>query len=138
MGSRVLRVEDRALLRGKGRFVDDIQLGDLLHAAFFRSPFAHAKVKRLDLAKARGLSGVRAVFAYADLRPYLTSDRIALALPSGAIRFDVDPVVLAHDELTYVGEPIVLVVAESRAIAEDAVRLFELDVDPLPPVLDPV
>ena len=138
MGSRVLRVEDPALLRGRGRFVDDIRLPDLLHAAFFRSPFAHAKVTRLDLTKARSLPGVRAVFAYEDLRPYLTSDRIPLALPSGAIRFDVDPVVLAHDELTYVGEPIALVVAESRAIAEDAVRLVELDVDPLPPVLDPV
>jgi carbon-monoxide dehydrogenase large subunit len=58
MGSRVLRVEDPALLSGRGRFVDDIRLPDLLHAAFFRSPFAHARVTKLDLAKARGLAGV--------------------------------------------------------------------------------
>ena len=138
MGRRVLRVEDPALLRGRGRFVDDIQLPGLLHAAFFRSPFAHARVTKLDLAKARNLAGVQAVFAYEDLRPYLTSDRIPLALPSGAIRFDVDPVVLALDELTYVGEPIALIVADSRAIAEDAVQLIELEADALPAVLDPV
>jgi carbon-monoxide dehydrogenase large subunit len=126
------------LLRGQGRFVDDIQIPGLLHAAFFRSPFAHARVRSLDLTKARNLPGVHAVFAYEDLRPYLTSDRIPLALPSGAIRFDVNPVVLAYDELTYVGEPIALVVAESQAIAEDAVRLIELEADALPPVLDPV
>jgi len=134
----MLRVEDGPLLRGKGRFVDDIHLPGLLHAAFFRSPFAHARVTKLDLAGARNLPGVRAVFACEDLRPYLTCDRIPLALPSGAIRFEVDPVVLAHDELTYVGEPIALVVAASRAIAEDAVQLIELDADSLPAVLDPV
>jgi carbon-monoxide dehydrogenase large subunit len=138
MGRRMLRVEDAALLRGRGHFVDDIRLPGLLHAAFFRSPFAHARVTKLDLAKARKLPGVRAVFAYADLRGFLTCDRIPLALPSAAIRFDMDPVVLAHDELCYVGEPIALVVAESRAIAEDAVQLIELDADPLAAVLDPV
>src|SRR5258706_5072330 len=134
----MLRVEDGPLLRGKGRFVDDIQLPGLLHAAFFRSSFAHARVTRLVLTKARSFPGVRAVFAYDDLRPLLTCDRIPLALPSGAIRFDVDPVVLAHDELTYVGEPIALIVAESRAIAEDAVSLIELEADALQAVLDPV
>jgi carbon-monoxide dehydrogenase large subunit len=138
MGRRVLRVEDGPLLRGQGRFVDDIRLPGLLHAAFFRSPFAHARVTRLDLTKARRLPGVREVFAFEDLRPYLTCDRIPLALPSAAVRFDVNPAVLAHDELTYVGEPIALVVAESRAIAEDAVRLIELEADALPAVLDPV
>src|SRR6266566_1561345 len=67
VGRRMLRVEDGPLLRGKGRFVDDIQLLGLLHAAFFRSPFAHARLTRLDLGKARRLPGVRAVFAYQDL-----------------------------------------------------------------------
>jgi carbon-monoxide dehydrogenase large subunit len=68
----------------------------------------------------------------------LTCDRIPLALPSGAIRFAVDPYPLARDELTYVGEPITVVVAESRAVAEDALRLIELDADVLPAVVDPV
>src|SRR4051812_9381453 len=117
------RVEDGPLLRGRGRFVDDISVSGLLHAAFLRSPYAHARLKAIDTSRACALSGVRAVFTYADLRPHLMSDRIPLALPSGAIRFDVDPYVLANTELTYVGEPVALVVAASRAIAEDAVRL---------------
>jgi carbon-monoxide dehydrogenase large subunit len=136
IGRRMLRLEDAPLLRGQGRFVDDIRFPGLLHAAFFRSPFAHAALTRIDVAKARVLTGVRAVFTYGDLRPFLTCDRIPLALPSAAIRFPVDPFVLAHDELTYVGEPIALVVAESRSLAEDAVRLIEIDVDPLPAVTD--
>src|SRR5258706_12697301 len=138
IGARMKRVEDGPLLRGRGRFVDDIRIPGLLHAAFLRSPHAHARLTRIDTAKARALSGVRAVFVYADLRPLLTSDRIPLALPSGAIRFDVDPTVLANDELTYVGEPIALVIATSRAIAEDAVRLTQIDAELLPAVLDPV
>ena len=81
---------------------------------------------------------MHAVLTYADLRPLLTSDRIPQALPAGAIRFDVDPYVLAKDEVTYVGEPVALVVADSRRIAEDALALIALDLEPLPAVLDPV
>jgi carbon-monoxide dehydrogenase large subunit len=132
------RVEDGPLLRGRGRFVDDITYPGMLHAAFLRSPHAHAKLTRLNMSKARALPCVRAVFTYSDLRPYLALDRIPLALPSGAIRFPVDPFVLAHDELTYVGEPVALVVAETRGIAEDAVGLIELDAEMLPSVTDPV
>jgi carbon-monoxide dehydrogenase large subunit len=138
MGRRMLRVEDGPLLRGRGRFVDDIRFPGLLHAAFFRSPFAHARLTRIDIGKARALPGVRAVLTYGDLRPQLRQDRIPLALPSAAIRFHVDPFVLAHGELCYVGEPIALVVAESRAIAEDAARRIDIDAEPLRVVTDPV
>lgn len=138
LGQRLKRVEDGPLLRGQGRFVDDIRLLGLLHAAFLRSPHAHARLKSLDLAAARALAGVRAVFTYSDLRPHLTCDRIPLALPSGAIRFAVDPYPLARDELTYVGEPIAVIVADSRAIAEDALRLIDIDADALPAVTDPI
>ena len=137
-GQRIKRVEDAPLLRGAGRFADDIVLPGLLHAAFYRSPYAHARLRKIDVTRAQALSGVRAVITYADLRPHLALDRIPLALPTAAIRFDVDPVVLAHDELCYVGEPIALVVALSRAIAEDAVRLIEIDAEPLAAVTDPV
>ena len=136
IGQRILRVEDGPLLRGRGRFVDDIRLPGLLHAAFLRSPHAHARLKGIDIAKALASPGVRAVFTYGDLRPLLTGDCIPLALPSGAIRFAVDPFVLAHDELTYVGEPIALVVAETRALAEDALRLIDIDAEPLPAIVD--
>jgi carbon-monoxide dehydrogenase large subunit len=138
LGHRIKRVEDGPLLRGQGRFVDDIRLPGLLHAAFLRSPHAHARLKRVDVSAARAVSGVRAVFAYADLRPHLKCDRIPLALPSAAIRVSVDPYPLARDELTYVGEPVAVVVAETRAIAEDALRLIEIEADPLAAVTDPV
>src|SRR5215208_6511835 len=108
MGRSVRRLEDTTLLRGRGRFVDDIEL-----------------------------PGVRAVLTYQDLRPLLTCDRIPLALPVAAIRFHVDPCYLAERELTYVGEPIALVVADSRALAEDAANAVVLDYEPLPAVVDP-
>jgi len=77
------------------------------------------------------------VLTFTDLPPLLTSDRIPQALPSGAIRFDVDPQVLVKDEATYVGEPIAMVVAETRRAAEDALPSIALDIEPLPAVTDP-
>jgi CO/xanthine dehydrogenase Mo-binding subunit len=131
-----------ALERGEdvveiARFVDDIALPGVLHAAFVRSPVAHGKIRHIDTAAARAAEGVQAVLTFADLRPLMTGDRIPLALPSAAIRFDVDPAWLADREVCHVGEPVVLVVAASRRIAEDAARLVALDIEPLPAVVDP-
>jgi carbon-monoxide dehydrogenase large subunit len=133
-----LRVEDAALLRGRGRFVDDIAMPGLLHAVFVRSPVAHARINSVDTAVAKALSGVRAVFTFGDLRPIIGSDRIPLALPVAAIRQHVDPSWLAEKEVCFVGEPVAVVVAESRAIAEDAASLVVLDLAELPAVTDPV
>ena len=138
IGRRMTRLEDALLLCGQGRFVDDLDIPGALHVAVLRSPVAHARLNGIDASQARALPGVHAVLTYADLRPLLTSDRIPQAMPAGAIRFDVDPYVLAKDELTYVGEPVALVVAESRRVAEDALPLIALSLDPLPAVLDPV
>ena len=138
IGRSMPRVEDARLLRGTGRYLDDIALPGLLHAAFVRSPLAHARVRRIDADAARCADGVHAVFTYADLRPRLTGDRIPLALPAGAIKFDADPPVLADGEVCYVGEPVALVVARSRRAAEDAMRLVGLDLEALPAVVDPV
>ena len=137
MGRPVLRLEDGKLLRGGGRFIDDIELPGLLHACFVRSPVAHARLTGVDKDKARALPGVRAVLTYRELRPHLTCDRVPLALPVPAVRFHVDPHYLAHDELCYVGEPMALAVAESRAIAEDAASQIALTYDLLPAVVDP-
>ena len=137
MGRSVPRLEDAKLLRGAGRFVDDIDLPHLLHATFVRSPIAHGLLQRVDIDKARALPGIRAVLTYADLRAMLTCDRIPLALPVPALRFHVDPYILAQQEVHYVGEPVALVVAESRQQAEDAAALVELDLRPLPAVLEP-
>jgi carbon-monoxide dehydrogenase large subunit len=79
---------------------------------------------------------VKAVLTYEDLRPLLMRDRISLALPSAYLCFDVDPYVLVKDEVTYVGEPIAMVIAENRPIAEDAAGLVVVDFDPLPAVID--
>ena len=89
-------------------------------------------------ARRRALPGVRAVLTYRDLRPLIGCDRIPLALPVAAIRHHVDPSWLAEKEMCFVGEPVAVVVAESRAIAEDAANLVALDYDELPAVLDPV
>ncbi len=137
IGRRMTRVEDVPLLRGQGRFVDDLPMPDALHVAFLRSPLAHGRLKSIDVSVARTEPGVHAVLTFADLRPLLTSDRIPQALPSGALRFDVDPQVLVKDEATYVGEPIAMVVAQSRRAAEDALASILLDIEPLPAVTDP-
>ena len=137
IGRRMTRVEDDRLLRGKGRYVDDIELPGLLHAAFFRSPVAHGVIRTVDTSAARAMPGVRAVYTFADLRPLMQMDRIPLATPAPAIRFHVDPHALVDKEATYVGEPIAIVVAASRAEAEDAARQIELDIETLPAVVDP-
>ena len=137
IGVRTPRVEDARLLRGEARFLDDVRAGEPLIAAFVRSPVAHGRLVRIGLEAARAVPGVRAVYAHADLRPLLTGDRIPLALPSGAIRFDVDPPVLARDELCYVGEPVAMVIARTRAVAEDAAALVDIEFEELPAVLDP-
>ncbi len=137
LGRSVPRVEDDRLLRGAGRFVDDINIPGTLHAAFIRSSAAHALLRRVDTAAPRSVAGVRAVLSYADLRPLLTCDRIPLALPAAAIRFHVEPTCLADREVCHVGEPIAMVVADSRRVAEDAARMVEIDYEVLPQVVDP-
>ncbi len=133
----MVRVEDEPLLRGQGRFVDDLDIPGALNVAFLRSPIAHGRLKGIDTSSAKILPGVHAVLTFADLRPLLASDRIPQSLPSGAIRFHVDPYVLAKDEVTYVGEPVAMVVADSRRVAEDAIALIVLDLEELPAVTDP-
>src|SRR6185437_15885529 len=136
--SRFERTEDIPLLQGKAKFVDDVEIPDLLHVAFLRSSHAHARIRSIAADEARNVAGVRAILTYDDLRPLLTRERISLALPSAYLKFDVDPYVLARDEATYVGEPIAMVVAESRRVAEDAAGLIAVDYDPLPAVVDVV
>jgi aerobic carbon-monoxide dehydrogenase large subunit len=136
IGRDVPRVEDPALIRGNGRFVDDIALSGMLHACFVRSPHAHARILSIDIAAASGLPGVRAVLAMSDLEPYLVSSRLRVAMPSPSYRQELHRPVLADREVVHVGEPIALVLADSRYVAEDAAALVEIDFDPLPAVSD--
>ena len=136
-GSRVKRLEDPKLLRGQGRYVDDIQLEGMVHAAFVRSPFAHAKLNGIDKSAAEAMDGVIAVYGFDDLRPHLTQDRLPVEFPSGVPNAEnAGPYVLVKDEAMYAGECVAIVIARNRHIAEDAASLVEMDFEPLPAVGD--
>jgi aerobic carbon-monoxide dehydrogenase large subunit len=136
LGRRVARLEDPALLRGQGRFVDDIVLPGMLHAAFVRSPHAHAGIRGIDKAAALAVSGVRAVLTRDDLLPHLSSERLVVGLPSSSYKQDLNRPVLAIDEVVHVGEAVALVVADDRYVAEDGAALVEVDYEPLPAAAD--
>ena len=138
IGRDVPRPEDATLIRGRARFVDDIAPPGLLHAAFVRSPFAHARITAIRTDAARAMPGIHAVFTLADLAPHLTDTRLRVALPSPSYRLDLHRPVLADTEVVHVGEPIALAIADTRALAEDAAAAVEVDYDPLPAVADPV
>jgi aerobic carbon-monoxide dehydrogenase large subunit len=136
IGQPVVRIEDAALLKGAGRFVDDVPVRDALEAAFVRSAFAHARIRSIDVTAARAAPGVHAVLTYADIRPRLTQDRMPLELRVEALPDNVTPYPLARDEVVFAGEAIVAVIAESRYAAEDAAALVRIDYEPLPAVAD--
>ena len=136
VGHSVNRLEDNSLLNGTGRFVDDIQLPGLLHAAFLRSPHPHAEIRSIDKTAALAQQGVHAVYTFEDLRPSLSGDRLIVALPSATFKQQIDRPVLAIDEVTYVGEPVAVVIADDRYIAEDAVAAIAVDYEILRSVSD--
>lgn len=126
VGAPVRRIEDRYLLAGAGRFVDDIAVPGVLHAAFVRSPHASARIVGIDAVEARVMPGVEFVFAAGDLGlPGLTS---RLDRPEFA---PTEMPVLAHDRVRYAGEPVAVVLATSRAAAEDAAESVAVDYEPL-------
>lgn len=132
-GTRVPRVEDNRLLTGRGTFVDDVTRPGMLHACFVRSPFARAKINGIDATAALALPGVRAVFTANDLNPDVKEAWHAVA---GKDIPDTPRPPLAEGEVKFVGDPLALVVADSRYIAEDAIELVEVDYEPLPAVAD--
>ncbi|MDQ3859714.1 MAG: xanthine dehydrogenase family protein molybdopterin-binding subunit [Actinomycetota bacterium] len=128
------RREDARFLRGEAKYLDDLARAGQLHAAFARSPFAHARIAGIDTGEALASPGVIAVLTGAELED-------VGPLPSGSIEdgvvADAGHPVLARGTARYVGEPLALVVAETRAQAEDAAELVLPELDPLDPVLDP-
>ena len=124
------------MLVGAGQFVDDILLPGTLHAGFLRSSHGHAVIKRFDADIAKSMAGVVAVYRFADIKPFLSEERLVVALPSKAFRQQVDRPVLAIDEVVYVGEPVAVVIAESRQQAEDALASVEIEYEPLEAVVD--
>jgi len=135
-GAAVKRKEDPALLAGKGRFIDDIRPPGTLHAAFVRSAYPHARIGGIKTDAAKNLKGVHLVLTFADLPEPLRQNVLPLFVPSPAITQLHLPYALADRETVYSGEPIAIVVADSRYIAEDAAALVEVDYEPLPAVSD--
>jgi len=136
IGASVARLEDEPLLRGKGRFIDDLHMPGMLEAAFVRSPYAHAVVGAIRKEAALALRGVHAVLVRDDLLAYLRNEHMVVGLPSKDYKQDLNRPALPSDEVVHVGQPIAMVIADNRYIAEDAAALVEVDWAPLPEVGD--
>ena len=138
VGTGVPRNEDRRLLTGQALFVDDVQLPGMLHAAFVRSDYAHALIRGIDVSAARARAGVVAVYTAEDLGDYWQPGPLLVPPPpiEGIVFNQASQVPLAKDRVRHVGEPVAMVVAESRYLAEDALADIVVDYDPLDPVVD--
>ena len=136
IGKAIRRLEDRPLLTGAGRFIDDLRLRDVLEAAFVRSPHAHAVIRRIDATAARRMPGVEAVLTLADLSPLISQERLPLQFRTAELPPDITPFVLAKEEVAFVGEAVAVVIARSRYLAEDAAAAVAVDYEPLPAVSD--
>ncbi|PYN96078.1 MAG: xanthine dehydrogenase, partial [Candidatus Rokuibacteriota bacterium] len=141
-GAAVKRREDPRFLRGEARYVDDVKLSGMLHAAFLRSPHAHARIASINADAARAMPGVVRVFTFRDLERWMKPLPLFGAPPPGlaaAIRFEIRQAAqhaLVRDRARYVGEIVAMVVADSRYRAEDAVDRIDVEWEPLTPVVD--
>jgi 2-furoyl-CoA dehydrogenase large subunit len=132
VGKKVRRKEDAALLSGKGRYADDVAApAGTLVAHVLRSSHAHAIIRRIDPARALAAEGVHAVITGEDIRRLSDSFLVAVKEP-------IPQWSLAVERVRYVGEPVALVVAADRYLAEDAAELVDIDYDPQPPIIDPL
>src|SRR5215813_7508166 len=108
----------------------------MLEAAFVRSPHAHAAIRGIDASAARRCAGVHAVLTFSDLAPLLAQERLPLQFRTARLPRDITPLVLAKDEVAFVGEAVAVVIAQTRYIAEDAAALVAVEYAPLPAVSD--
>ena len=134
IGSPIKRKEDLRFLTGTAQYIDDVKLPEMLHAAILRSPHPHARITGIDAAEARDLPGVHGVYSFADIAPLAKPIPVRVFNLPGLEDFLQLP--LARDKVRYVGEPVAVVVAESRYLAEDALEAIRVDYEPLPPVTD--
>ena len=135
-GSGIKRREDPRLITGTATYTDDVKLPGLTYAAILRSPYAHAKIKSIDVKAARKAPGVLAVYTGADLKDRLVPVPCAWAVPNCDLKLPPHPQ-LAYDRVRYVGDGVALVVAQTRAQARDALDLIEVDYQALPAVVNP-
>ncbi|MBI5301181.1 MAG: xanthine dehydrogenase family protein molybdopterin-binding subunit [Chloroflexi bacterium] len=138
-GERITRNEDPRLLTGRALFVDDVDLPGMLHVAFLRSIHAHAHIRSIDVSRARQRAGVVAVYTANDLGDYWKPGPLLVAPPpiKKLLAFhERCQVPLAKDKVRHVGEPVAMVIAESRYIAEDALDDIDVDYEALPVAAD--
>jgi len=133
IGERVRRKETLRFVTGTGRYVDDLLPPDTLHAAFVRSACAHARIKAIDVEAARTMPGVHAVFTGEDIAQKIKPLRVG----GSSLLREIKLYPLAVDKVRYFGEPLAVVVADNRYLAEDAVEIVSVDYEPLPVVVDP-
>ena len=138
IGKRLKRNEDPRLLTGQALFVDDVNLPGMLHVAFLRSPYAHARLNSVDTSRAREREGVVAVYAARDLGDYWRNGPLLVSPPpvEGIVFNERTQPILVMDTVRHLGEPIAAVVAESRYLAEDALTDILVDYEVLPAVVD--
>lgn len=134
IGRAVPRAASRRLAQGRGRFASDITLPRMVHAAFLRSPYAHAEIRAIDLAAARLMPGVAGVFDAASIAPWCTPWVGTLTHLTGLKSAPQYP--LARGRVRFQGEPVAMVLAATRAEAEDAAEQIIIEYEPLPPVVD--
>lgn len=135
IGAAVPRVDAKRLVQGQARYCDDIELPRMVHVCFLRSPYAHARMVSIDTALARAMPGVVSVLTGADLRAHCEPFLGVLKHLPSMVSAPQWP--LAMEVARWQGEPVVMVAAQTRALAEDAVALVEVQWEPLEPVVDP-
>lgn len=136
VGAHVERREDERLLTGTGTFTDDVVLPGAVVAYFLRSQHAHARIRSLDVSAALALPGVHAIWAHQDLPADLRERPVNMSAPTMGLK-QIRPLpLLAAGEVHYVGEQVAVIVADSRALAEDAADLIDIDYEPLPAAVD--
>ena len=134
IGQRVKRKEDPRFLRGEGNYVDDIRLHGMAHAALLRSPHAHARIRAVHTREALRIPGVLSVITFQDISHLAKPIPTRLASHPSFVSYLQYP--LAKEKVRYVGEPVAVVVADSRYVAEDALEAIQADYEPLPAVVD--
>lgn len=135
IGQPMPRVEDFRLVTGRGQFVADIQPDGLIHAAILRSTVPHGRIISIESAEALKIEGVHGIITAQDIGSTIPDIPVRMAPLEGQARFQQP--VIASDKVRYVGEPIAVVLADSRALAEDAIDLIDVDIEPLAPVASP-
>ena len=134
-GASIKRREDPRLITGKGQFVDDVRLPGTLHAAFVRSPHAHARIRSIDAGAAKKLKGVVAVYTGKELvASGVKPIPVGWLIPNMKVPAHHP---LAVDRARYMGDAVAVVIADSPYVARDAAELVEVDYEPLPVVADP-